>query len=112
MPSDFLVLQEGILGDIRSRNLMMMVAYTLHKQGLCQNCGYPRDVCRSSTGFEAQQDVCHATAAVDEAKEAERKSETPTVHGAIWSPVVTAEPVPDSERPTQPPPGMFGAPAS
>lgn len=81
-----------------------MLAWTIHQRGLCPKCGYPRSVCRSSGAFEAQREVCHASAAVEKAQE-EHKSDND--HGVMWIPeAMTA--AGDDERPTQPPPGMFG----
>lgn len=105
MPSDFLVPQERVIGDIRSRNLRMMMAYTVHKRGLCPKCGYPRAVCRSQSGFEAQREVCHATAVV-EARQEEAQKAKASEHGVMWIPVKQGE-VQVDEDVLRIPEGMF-----
>ena len=81
-----------------------MLAFTIHKRGLCPKCGYPREVCRSQDGFTAQRDVCHASAAVEEAQEQARKDNDPD-HGVMWVPVFDEQPAGSTEA--KPPPGMF-----
>lgn len=96
---------ELIYGDVRSRNLALMWAYSIHKKQLCPKCGYPRDVCRSQQAFSAQQAVCYATKVVEEAQAEASKSKAPQ-HGIMWMPEY--QEVPLEQAAAKPPQGMFG----
>lgn len=93
-------------GDLRSRNLRLMMAYTVHKRGLCPKCGYPRSVCRSQGGFTAQREVCHASAVVEERQAEEQKRKDPA-HGVMWVPVKQAAATDMDPDVINLPPGMF-----
>lgn len=82
-----------------------MLAYTVHKRGLCPRCGYPRSVCRSQSGFQAQREVCHASAVVEAQQEQAQKSNNPD-HGVMWVPTRNTQPSTDGPV-VAPPPGMF-----
>lgn len=92
-------------GDVRSRNLMLMMAYTVHKRGLCPKCGYPREVCRRESTFSAQREVCYASAVVEAQQEEEQKRKDPA-HGVMWLPVKHDTKSVDEEMLSLPP-GMF-----
>ena len=65
---------------------MLMMAYTVHKRGLCPKCGYPREVCRREATFSAQREVCYASAVVEERQAEEQKRKDPA-RGVMWLPV-------------------------
>ena len=87
MPSDFLIDQQAVEGDLRGRNLELMLAFTVHKRALCPHCGYPREVCRNEERFKAQEEFCYAKAAVDEAGEEAQKAPGGAEHGLLHVPV-------------------------
>ncbi|GAA1450479.1 hypothetical protein GCM10009618_02680 [Nesterenkonia lacusekhoensis] len=96
----------AVEGDLRGRNLRLMMAYTVHKRGLCPKCGYPRSVCRSGGSFQAQREVCHASAVVEEKQEQAQKSSIPD-HGVMWMPVKQSAATDMDPDVINLPPGMF-----
>lgn len=55
------------MGDVSSRDKLLMIAYTLYIDEICSKCGYPVEVCRNKDVFEAVNEICHASKAVEEA---------------------------------------------
>lgn len=89
MPSDFLlVAPEETEGDLRGRNLALMMAYTVYKHGICPHCGYPREVCGNEERFEVQTRFCYAKGAVDEATASEVKPEPGELKVPVYQPPV------------------------
>ncbi|KUG58984.1 hypothetical protein [Nesterenkonia jeotgali] len=93
-------------GDLRGRNLDLMMAHTMHQRSLCPQCGYPKAVCRSEERFEAQREVCHASAVVEAQRAEAQKNDVPD-YGAIYLPTYAGAGK-GEESPVKPPPGMFG----
>lgn len=71
-----------------------MLAHTIYRRGLCPQCGYPKSVCRNQERFDAQQQICHAMAAVERAQRDARgpKGDKTPEPGLLHAPVYV-EPV-------------------